>query len=313
MSSKAFAEYLQEKYPGCVLAEISSTNSLVYLVHTQDGPLVAKHVLDKDVPLNYSAAVNRHLSRCLPVQEVLEIYEVEAGDHFDAVIARHVEGVDVASLLTSGAEALDMAGLVTYLARFVDACDELPRLHSGFAMFKRNAPIFDQHIDWITHYGNRYWKRARPFFAESPVAEAVDEWLDSGFSEAAGQAGSVYQAVPVDANLKNFIVTDAGEFVVLNVPIIAVSTRSHAIGAISAHLRNRPAHAAFLELATSSLDPRQRDLVAHYELWLLLGILSFYADREPDRPEHWRDWGAPVPLRTDFENLARTLLLQGER
>ena len=32
----------------------------------------------------------------------------------------------------------------------------------------------------------------------------------------------------------------------------------------------------------------------------MLGILSFYADRHPDRPESWRNFGSPRPLRDDF-------------
>ena len=32
----------------------------------------------------------------------------------------------------------------------------------------------------------------------------------------------------------------------------------------------------------------------------MLGVLSFYADRHPDRPQTWRNFGSPRPLRDDF-------------
>jgi hypothetical protein len=51
-------------------------------------------------------------------------------------------------------------------------------------------------------------------------------------------------------------------------------------------------------------------MIAHFELWALLGILSFYAVRHPEERDSWRDWGSPVLLEEDFRGLVGDLLLE---
>lgn len=98
---------------------------------------------------------------------------------------------------------------------------------------------------------------------------------------------------------------------VLNVPIAAVSTPAHAVAAISAHLRNRKVRHQFLDAAAEGICTEDLEMVPHFELWQLLGILSFYAVREPDRQREWQNWGSPVPLDEDFRSLVETRVISG--
>jgi hypothetical protein len=305
-----FRDFLAAEFPGDEIEQLSGSNNLVYLVRTSTGPIVAKHVVDADIPLSYLAEANRRLADHLPVQQILRVFETARDDPFDAVFAEYVAGVDLADVLTGDAEGeLPMTELAEYLARFVVACRDLPKMHGSFGMYKRDAPTFAAHVDYVVHYGRRYWGRVRPFYAGTPVADAIDAWLDGGFARAAGRHPAPYSVVPIDANLKNFILTPEGRIVVLNVPIAAVSTPAHAVAAISTHLRNREHHAHFLKEAAARVLADDAEMVPHFEMWLLLGILSFYAVRQPDRQAQWRDWGAPVPLSDDFTGLVGGLLL----
>ncbi|GAA5084281.1 hypothetical protein HNP84_001991 [Thermocatellispora tengchongensis] len=303
---ETFREFLEGEFPGARISELSGTNNLVYEVRTAEGILVAKHVTDSDIPLAYLAEANAALAGHVPVQRIRRVWETRRGDPFDAVFAEYVEGRDLASALTDGRDLPATAELVRHLCTFALACRELPRMHDGFGLYKRDAPVIATHREFVLHYAGRYWRRARPFYDGTRVGRAVDEWLSGGFAEAAGRNPAPFTTVAIDVNLKNLIVTPGGGIVVLNVPIVGLSTPAQAVGAISAHLRNHPQHAPFLEAATAEVCPGDAEMVPHFELWALLGILSFYAAREPENRHAWRNWGAPVTLDEDFRNLVIT-------
>ena len=175
---------------------------------------------------------------------------------------------------------------------------DVPPLRPGFGLYKRKAQTFATHREFIEDYARRYWNRSRPFF-DDRVQRAVDQWIDGGLA-AATVEDQAFGVVAIDANLKNFIVTANGSLVVLNVLIAGLSSTAHAVGALSVNLRHHPERDLFFNEVARRLPEVRLDLVPHFELWNMLGILSFYADRHPDRPESWRNFGSPRPLRDDF-------------
>lgn len=307
-----FEAFLAAEYPGARISEISGSNNVVYQVRSGDDVLVAKHVTDTDIPLTYLALANTRLAEHLPVQRILRVCETERGDPFDAVFAEYVEGRDLASLVARDDGTVSTSDLVDTLCRFVTACRDLPAMHDGFGMYKRDAPILGSHREFVLHYANRYWGRVRPFYDGTSVGANVDEWLASGYAAAAERNPAPTTVVAIDANLKNFIVAPDGRIVVLNVPIAAPSTPAQAVGAISAHLRHREPHKHFLAAVEDGICAADAELVPHFELWALLGIMSFYAVREPDKQREWRNWGSPVTLDSDFRSLVETVK-QGAR
>ena len=185
-------------------------------------------------------------------------------------------------------------------------------MRGGFGLYKRSAVIDASHPEFVTRHVARYWGRARPYFEGTEICAAVDEWLAVGLTKALAAHPVRYEVVPIDANLRNFIVTTNG-IVVLNVPIVAYSTPAHSVAAVSFHLRHRPLHEAFLAAARRSVCPADAAMVPHFELWQLLGVLSFWAVHHPERPETWRNWGSPVLICDDFSELVQQLLLGKER
>lgn len=304
----AFKEFLSAEFPSAQIEELSGSNNHVYLVRTAGGPLIAKHVIDTDIPLAYLAETNARLGDHLPVQRILHVWETARNDPFDAIFAEYVEGTDLAAVLSDHDTSRTVPDLAAYFVSFVLACREIPPMHDSFGMYKQHVPTFGSHTDYVVHYGNRYWSRVRHFYVGTPICSAVDAWLAGGFEAASERRRVPHVVVPIDANLKNFVLTADGQIVVLNLPIAAVSTPAHALAALSTHLRNRDLHQQFLDEAARLASAGDEEMVPHFELWLLLGILSFYAVRQPDRQDEWRDWGAPVPLSADFTELAGQLL-----
>ncbi|WP_406091604.1 hypothetical protein [Streptomyces sp. NBC_01013] len=305
----AFRKFLESEFPDAQITQLSDTNNVVFQVSSPEaGRIVAKHVTDTDIPLGYLARVNKALMDHVPVQRVLKVFETDQGDPFDATFCEFVEGQNLADQLEAGSAPSDDE-IVANLSRYVSACAHLPRLYEGFGLYKRSATPWPTHREFVEYYGRRYWNRARPFYDGTDVAVAVDRWLDGGFAAAAERNPAPFRVISADANLKNWIVEPDERLRVLNVPIAGLSTPAHAVGAVSLHLRGSELHKKFLDTASATLCEGDAEMVPHFELWGLLGILSFYAVREPDRQEHWEKWGSDVPLDVDFRNLVESEIM----
>ena len=243
--ASSFEVFVAERFPRSQMVPLSRTNNDVYRVTTDDGSVVVKLVTDGDIPLEYFVEVNRAVARRLPTQAVREIHEVCSDEPVDVVVADYIDGVDLAAVLSGDAAgSLDRAAVASFLADFLDAMLEVPPLRPGFGLYKRRAQTFATHSEFIEHYARRYWNRSRSFF-DDRVQRTVDQWIDGGFA-AATIDDQPFGVTAIDANLKNFIVTANGSLVVLNVPIVGLSSIAHAVGAISVNLRHHPERDLFL-------------------------------------------------------------------
>ena len=297
--ASSFEAFVAERFPQSRMVPLSGTNNDVYRVTNDDGSVVVKLITDGDIPLEFLVEVNRVIAERLPTQTVREIHEACDAEPFDVVVAQYIDGVDLAAVLGGDAACpSDRAAIASFLVDFLDAMLEVPPLCPGFGLYKRGAQMFATHREFIEHYARRYWNRSRSFF-DDRVQRTVDQWIDGGFA-AATIDDQAFGVVAIDANLKNFIVTANGSLAVLNVPIVGLSSIVHAVGAISVNLRHHPERDLFFGEVVRRFPEVRLDLVPHFELWNMLGVLSFYADRHPDRPESWRNFGSPRPLRDDF-------------
>jgi len=302
MTGLSFAEFVQLTFPGAVITPLSSTNNEIYKVESEGAVLSAKRMVDADVPISYFARCSEILGASLPVPKVERIFRTADGAAFDCIVTEFVDGQDLAATL-SGTEPLHIPDekLLGFLADYLAASAGLPPMFAGFGLYKQDGPRFPSHMDFLRAYAEKYWRRVRPF-VDGAAQRRVDRWIASGIG-AASLAPQGFQPIVVDSNLRNFIVTGAGELVLLNVPIVGRSTRAHAVAAIAAHLRPFSVRRPFLDRSTRGWTGEERAAIAHLEAWTLLGILSFYAVREPERPAEWRNWGAVRSLRDDFLEL----------
>ena len=295
----SFEAFVAKRFPQSQIVSLSRTNNYVYLVTNDNESVVVKLLTDSDIPVSYLAEVSDVIARRLPTQTVREIYRDRSAGPFEVVITEYINGVDLATVLESDAASpLDGAVLSSFLVDFLQVMADVPPLSPGFGLYKRTAVTFNTHREFIEHYAHRYWSRSRPFF-DNRVQRTVDQLIDGGFLGATID-DQPFRVVAIDANLKNFIRTSDGSFAVLNVPIVGLSSVAHAVAAISVHLRHHRERDLFLDEVALRFPAVQLEFVPHFELWNMLGILSFYADRHPDRPETWRNFASPKPLRDDF-------------
>jgi hypothetical protein len=302
MTRMSFAEFVQLTFPDATITPLSSTNNEICKVEDKGATLSAKRMVDADVPIPYFVQCSETLGRLLPVPRIERIFREVDGAAFDCIVSRFVDGHDLAAVL-SGTAPLRIANgkLVDFLTRYLGAGQSLSPMFEGFGLYKRDAPRFSDHLDFLRTYADKYWRRVRPFI-DGQAARQVDHWIAQGIS-GASVAPEGFQPIVVDSNLRNFIVTNEGELVLLNVPIVGWSSRAHAVAAIAAHLRPFAVRKVFLEHVTQGWAREECAAIAHLEAWTLLGILSFYAVRAPAQPDDWRNWGATRSLRDDFIEL----------
>lgn len=302
MARMSFAEFVQLTFPDATITPLSSTNNEILRVEDKGSILSAKRMVDADVPIPYFVQSSEILGRLLAVPRIERIFREAEGDAFDCIVSQFVDGHDLAAALSeTGSPRIADEKLVDFLTGYLDACRNLPPMFAGFGLYKRDAPRFSDHLDFLRTYARKYWQRVRPFI-DGATARLVDDWVDHGL-RGASVAPDGFQPIAVDSNLRNFIVTGGGELVLLNVPIVGCSSRAHAVAAVAAHLRPFEVRKAFLDHVTQAWNREERAAIAHLEAWTLLGILSFYAVRAPDRPADWRNWGATRSLRDDFIEL----------
>jgi hypothetical protein len=302
MTRMSFAEFVQLTFPDATITPLSSTNNEIYKVECEGEVLSAKRMVDADVPIPYFVQCSETLAKLLPVPKIELVFREDDGAAFDCIVSQFVDGHDLAAVLSQTAPVrIPDEKLVDFLDKYLSASQSLSPMFDGFGLYKRDAPRFSDHSDFLRTYADKYWRRVRPFI-DGQAAEQVDHWIAHGLCRAS-LAPEGFQPIVVDSNLRNFIVTNGGEPVLLNVPIVGCSNRAHAVAAIAAHLRPFAVRKVFLEHVTQGWAPEERAAIAHLEAWTLLGILSFYAVRAPAQPAEWRNWGARRSLRDDFIEL----------
>ncbi|MFM5949404.1 MAG: hypothetical protein ACKOPM_09270 [Novosphingobium sp.] len=291
--------FLGTKFPNATIHSIRNTNNLVYRIECAGKTFSDKVMVDDDIPVEYFVEFSKELQKSIRTQAIIEVFRKHEGAPSDCIVSSFIEGRDLAKVL-NGRDAARSRNLIGFLLKYVETCVNLPRFFEGFGTYKTRSVRFEKFEEFLDFHARKYWSRARKFY-DPAVAHAVDRWVD-GLEQVAKTARS-FRPVAIDSNLRNFIVDDSGEVILLNVPIVAWSCRAHAVGAVSAHLRPFRFRDEWLDRATENWSAEERASVSHYEAWTLLGILSFYAVRAPDRPDEWRNWGAERSLREDFADL----------
>jgi len=293
-------EFIAYRFPGAKTTLLSnSNNDLIKLNIGTDHTLVVKKVTDSDIPVCYMLEVNRKLSAHLPVQNTIEAVYQADGSSF--IVSPFLEGETLFELIQKKNEIYDLIDIGKFLIDFTTRCSDLPRLGKGFGLFKNNAILYETPREFISAYAHKYWSRVRPTLLDERLVSWIDRWLHNGLRGVdAGEAG---QTVAIDVNLKNFLRLKDDTICILNVPIVGFSTRAHGVGAMHFHLRYSPIGETYWQSATIGFSEAERYAALQLELWQVLGVMSFYASREPQSWKTWKNWGSSVPLINHMNDL----------
>lgn len=303
MQDVAIDHFIRQRFPSHTVEPLSETNNTLFKVCSERKSFVVKELTDTDIPVCYTVEVSLALEDKLKVQKIHEFqYRRDAPAR---MVSEFISGRPLSEIIHSLTEQEDIDRVTQFLVDYGDACVDLPRLNSSFGLFKVNAPRFDDLQSFLVSYARKYWSRIRLVISANEERAWVDEWLECGLSGAL--AGPDTRTVPIDSNLRNIIVMDDGELCLLNLPIVGVSTRAHAVAALSIHLRYSPVFETYRAQAMDSFSRDEKVAALHLELWQVLGVMSFYAVRNPHAPQDWINWGSPATLLTHFTDLVRIL------
>ncbi len=303
-----FRTFLEKLYPGATFIRLSDSNNQVVKLKSGGQTVVVKKIVDVDIPIEYMNKISRLISRDIPTQEVIRVFRQAEGAPFDCVVSSYIDGIDMANVIDGKGEMPTVEKLTKFLMEFMTACSNLPRLIPNFALYKVGAKQFSSQSEFLLYYTRKYWQRVQHLISDESVRRWMEHWIRSGIAHA--MAGSEYQTVAIDVNLRNYIVQHDGSLALLNVPIVGWSSRAHAVACISVHYRNHPFRTKFLNVATKGFSLEEISAIEYLELWYLLGILSFYVTKNTKNPSRWCNWGASIPLLKDFSSLVKKLAVQ---
>ncbi|MFK0686563.1 hypothetical protein NQ774_20000 [Ochrobactrum sp. BD61] len=297
-----FSQFLERELPGSKHVVVSTGNNLVVRATSAEGDFIAKKIIDTDIPVEYFLEINSVISQHIDVQKIRRAFYQEDSTY---IVSEFVDGENLAVYLAGDRTTAQLESVASYLARFCEATRSVSPLAPGFGLSKVGAPTFSSHIEFLQFYAKKYWSRVRDSLVDESLVEWLDQWV-CGQIEEVGQDRE-HRTVSIDSNMRNFIIRPNGIITLLNMPIVGYSTQSHAIASLSVHLRNTRLHEIFLTKVDTDLAAPTARAVRHLELWHILGIMSFYAVRNPGNSNEWRNWGSPVPLLHDVRQIARSL------
>ena len=304
LDSKSVAQYLYLKLGESLYSVpelISSTNNIVYKANSRSGRAYAiKCVTDPGLDVDFLLRTNRILQRTVRTQEIISADTSKSVLPFEVIVSRYYEGISIAELVETGGmtSSLEMA-LAEFLFQIMESVKEVPIPNTGFGIYKKNREMFDTWASFIEDYIDRYVGRLAVIDSEEPW----NTWKEHlvGFAYSRFPKIELLNILPVslDTNLKNFLyLPESKEFVLLNVPLVAVTDQRHGIAEIASQLCGSQTRQKFLNMILQSyqhvLDDWQ--VLAFYEVLSLVGVLAHIAGKDVSAVRSAQRWGYPVPL-----------------
>lgn len=245
---------------------LSATNNLVYRVQGDHGRVVLKVVRDKDLDVFEQAQTITALARAgIPVARVLLACSTSGEQQW--MVSELLEGDSFATAIHRGIPRTTLEDMATFICHLADTIPKALCLPPGYGPRKASRDAHPTlrayHEGFLERYLTRLEQEA-PDRAWGKARDVLGPSLPTGAEQSA-------QVIGADLNLKNFMWTEAGP-ALLNVPILARSSRAHGCAAATVHFRGSPVHEWMSTMLHTA--PEEHAL---FEAMELLGILAFYA------------------------------------
>ena len=311
-----YAEAVTGERPVQPPALISSTNNPVYRIETARGAsYVLKCLADPGLDVRFELRVNRHLQPLIRTQEVISADSTRSAFPCDVIVARHYRGTDAATLVESGQMTAGLEDkLTTFMLQTFDAIGSLRMPRAGFGIHKNDRGMHPTWESFIRDYIARYVGRLEAL--DNP--EPWGRWKRCLFEEFNDllnrNRGPAMRPVSLDTNLKNFLyLPDTEEFLLLNVPLVAVTDQRHGIAEMASQLQGR-AYELFLQKVERYHAETLADRRAFqfYQTLALTGVLAYIVAHRPADVRHAHRWGYPVPMYDYVADYFARLKLRGK-
>jgi hypothetical protein len=307
--SEQVRAYASTHLAAASLSLVSDTNNLVFRIDRERGaPVALRVILDRDIDLEMSRDLERHLSDRVRFARTLDIdTRRDLIDH-DVVICEWAPGRTMADLVAERGFEEEISEAYGDLgASMLRACEEISPPREGYGHYKIGRALSPTLSAFYTEAVERYAIRVA---AVAPVLDGVDvaraSQSLSRFLVAIGDNAPPRGVVPVDVNLKNFVCSDDGAITVLNVPMIARTTPSHGLAAFVFQARGRQRRDQIyrrLNGGTPSEDGTRS--VSAFEAFYALGVLAYCARDGREAVEQSVAWGSQLTLREIFVTALR--------
>jgi hypothetical protein len=294
---------IRQRYIGqnaTVLRVLSQTNNTICEIEHRGRICVAKLVKDNDIDIGVMTSTMDSLRNSVHVPQIHDVINDEGGGGQTVLLMELVPGESLDRVLvrndTNAGAAL--ADVMIACLRVAASLPDLPFSEPG--IYKRKAASFNTWKDFSSHYFARYYNRVAPRIENESFRSYLFTWADDIIANTTRSDKASLQTVPIDLNLRNFI-WDGSKITVLNIPILGRSVPEHGQAAAAVQLRGFHAYELLMDRMKVDLGFGDPDLLNYYEVWILVGILSFYAQKLPPiRIEDSCNWGASITLMSNI-------------
>ena len=242
------------------------------------------------------ASIDKSLIR---TQEVISADSTRSAFPFDVIVTRHYQGTDGATLVESGQMTPRLEDkLTTFMLRAFEAIGSLSMPREGYGIHKNDRGMHPTWEAFITDYIERYVGRLEALDNPEPWADWKQCLLEEFNDLLSRSREPAMGPVSLDSNLKNFLyLPDTEEFLLLNVPLVAVTDQRHGIAEMASQLQGR-AYELFIQkverLSEGALEDRRA--FWFYQTLALTGVLAYIAAHSPEDVRNAHRWGYPVPM-----------------
>lgn len=300
--ARSVADFAERLFGACSSTLVSATNNSVWRIDTANRSLALKLIRDDGIDLKAALA----FEECASVHRVrtprtLLLDETRHMLPQRMLLQEFQSGESLADVFRERPALLKE--FLPLSTRMIDACAQMDA-PGGFGYLKndraRHASVADFYRSTIDRYVERV---ASVSYFDADSLRAVAALLANRLLRACENHPETV-VVPVDVNLRNFLVHDEG-IVVLNVPLFAVTSRLHGFSSFVFQLRAIGAHESAVQYyrASGATNASEAEIAA-FEALAVLGVLSFCSKGGARALHEATAWGSDTRL---VDLLAETL------
>ncbi len=293
--------YISSLWKGSSLSLLSDTNNYVYRVEIGRHICVVKVIVDNDIPTNYLVNYMLQLRKHMRVPEVYDVRYLREELGIDLIVMEYIKGESLANVVHIDDNVLHM-NITDSFINCLEIFKHIDPPSKSIGLFKVNSPSFESISMFNEFYLLKYWRKCKQFISETSFINTIENWLSHTSALIEEFDALPSQFSPVDLNLKNFLI-NGKQIVLLNIPILGNTHPAHGMGAAAAQLRHSKAGILLREYFSHKYPHINQYIINYFEIWMLIGILAFYAGKQPNALKLAKNWGSPVSLMEDIGRL----------
>lgn len=280
---------------------LSDSNNLVFRLFRESplNDLVVRIIIDEGIDVQMVLLFEEHgrdLGILLP--KTITFDGSKTHIPYPVVVQEFLKGKVLADCLQSSSRKSYLSRRFADTAvQILQCCGSIHYQKNGFGYIKQDRKLYATMNDFYIHTVDRYIQKI------GAVVSSEHKWIVDIGSRLASRLLEVcalyssYSIVPIDVNLRNFILNEVNEIAVLNIPLFARTNIVHGISSFAFQMQGLCERNEMIGYLLEKMGLQISNVdIASFEALATLGVLSFYAQHNSSQLANATAWGSDVRL-----------------